>query len=204
MITFADSFGGFNPEGLVIVVSLPLLAWAILAPTPGLALAGGLLFVPGVAVWAALLVKADVDTSPTDTDVQRAYPLAASAAVLLALAASYTFRGNRRPRSLPSARGRGWTIVRTLIGVAALLAGAAIYFTLEKDYVNAAVVASVGPGWPEQTRAHPAVPASAQRASFGVAPASATAADRALVDDRMDRLLRDADAITTGGHRGQW
>jgi len=33
---------------------------------------------------------------------------------------------------------------------------------------------------------------------------SGHAADRALVDDRMDRLVRDDDAITTGGHREQW
>jgi hypothetical protein len=26
----------------------------------------------------------------------------------------------------------------------------------------------------------------------------------ALVDDRMDRSVRDDDAITTGGHSGQW
>src|SRR5690349_504159 len=79
MITFADSFGGVNPEGLVIVVSLPLLAWAILAPTPGLALGGGLLFLPGAAVWAMLLVKAEMNSSPTGTDLQQVYPLAASA-----------------------------------------------------------------------------------------------------------------------------
>src|SRR5947209_1808539 len=132
MITFGDSFGGFNPQGLVIVVSLPLLAWAILAPTPGLALAGGLLFLPGVAVWAALLTRADGTTSPSDTDLQQAYPLAASAAVLLALAASYPLRGIRRPRSLPPSRGTVWTIVRILIGVTTLLASVGSYLTLEE------------------------------------------------------------------------
>jgi hypothetical protein len=143
VITFDHDFGGYNPEGLVIVVSLPLLAWAILAPRPWLALAGGLLLVPGVAVWAALLNGADWLTSPRDTDLQRGYPSAASAAVVLALAVAYAFPRYRRPRLQPSSPRRLWIAVRIVVGVAALLAGAALAFDVEEDRNVVAVVVIV-------------------------------------------------------------
>jgi hypothetical protein len=128
-ITYDDPFVGFNPQGLVIVVALPILAWVLLAPTSGLALWGGLLFLPGVARWAVLLTEPSIDARD-DTAVIRAYPLVASVAVAIALTAAYAYRWIRRRRLPPAAGGRpAWAVVRVLVGVAALLTGVAIALT---------------------------------------------------------------------------
>jgi hypothetical protein len=146
-ITYDDLFGGFNPEGLVIVVSLPILAWALLAPTSGLALWGGLLFLPGVAAWAMLLTQASVITSPSEAEIERAYPLFASATVAVALTASYACRWVQRRRRLPStgSRSAAWTIVRSLVGIAALVTGVAVSFTFRESQPDVAVLVASGP-----------------------------------------------------------
>jgi hypothetical protein len=145
-VTYRDSFGGFNPEGLVIVVSLPILAWTLLAPASGLAMWGGLFFLPGVAAWALLLTEASVVTSRSDADIKRAYPLAASATVAVALIASYTRRWLQRRRCPPPAGGRAaWTVVRSLVGMAALVTGVAVSFTFREPQPVVAVVVASGP-----------------------------------------------------------
>jgi hypothetical protein len=86
------------------MVSLPLLAWALWAPTAKLALRVGLLLVLGVAGWGWLLRRAWAGVFWADrSGLYRIYPFAASAAVVLAVVAAYLWRWWRQP----SASGRG-------------------------------------------------------------------------------------------------
>jgi hypothetical protein len=125
--------GVFRPFAVIAMVTLPVLAWALLAPTAQLALPVGLVFVAGVAEWSLWVARANAAYPPVDNrDLHRAYPLIAGAAVMLALIISYTY-GRRRWPNFSRLGSAGmfwqlWAAFRIVAGSVALIAGMALHF----------------------------------------------------------------------------
>jgi hypothetical protein len=99
------SFGLFYGDAIPAVgwfgmVSLPVLAWVLWAPTTRLALRLGLLLLLGVVGWGWLLRRARVGALMVDkVALYRAYPLVASGLVILLAVAAQLWRRWKRPAS---------------------------------------------------------------------------------------------------------
>jgi len=88
-------FYGMSAAKWFGMVSLPVLAWALWAPTAKLALRVGLLLVLGVVGWGWLLTRPWVGFPVGKLALYRAYPFAAAAAVVLAVVVAYLWRRSR-------------------------------------------------------------------------------------------------------------
>ncbi len=135
------SFGllyGVQLRELIAMVSLPVLAWVLWAPTATLALRVGLLLLLllllGVPGWGWWLSRAAVGASFVDQRaLYRAYPLAEGAAGVLAVIIVYRWR-QRPDRSSRASSGTFWSrlvvALRLVTGCLALVVAAALLFHL--------------------------------------------------------------------------
>jgi hypothetical protein len=118
--------------GWFAMVSLPVLAWVLWAPTTKLAFRLGLLLVLGVAGWGWLLRRAWVGTFAVDKlGLYRAYPFVASAVVVLLVLAVHLWRRWRRSATAGHAmsgalRNRIGATLRIATGCLALVLAAAL------------------------------------------------------------------------------
>jgi hypothetical protein len=122
-------FHGDLPDvvGWFGMVSLPLLAWALWAPTAKLALRVGLLLVLGVVGWGWLLHRAWVGDFTVDRlTLYWTYPIAAGVAVVLAALVAYVSRWRHGAASSGTRWSRLAVTVRVLIGCLALLVAVAL------------------------------------------------------------------------------
>lgn len=116
------------------MVSLPVLAWVLWAPTARLALRLGLLLVLDVAGWGSLLhLERDGTFSVDLLGLYRAYPIVSGAVVVLLAIAAHLWRRRRRPAV--SGRASAGTLWRRLgvtlpivIGCLALVLAIALSF----------------------------------------------------------------------------
>ena len=127
VVTYGSDPGGVHLWAMPVIVVLPLLAWAILAPTVLIGYAGGMVALPCVVGWLIVLDRADtIGTRSIAGGLLRWYPVVTGVVVIVALAVTYTLR-----RQTPSGRPRTVTVVRILFGTAVLLASFTFYFMLQ-------------------------------------------------------------------------
>lgn len=102
------------------MVSLPVLAWVLWAPTTKIAFRLGLLLLLGVAGWGWLLRRAWVGTFPVDKlALYRAYPFVAGAVVILLVLAVHLWRWWRRSASAGRAiSGTPWNRIGARLRIA--------------------------------------------------------------------------------------
>jgi hypothetical protein len=149
VMAYGSDPGGVHLWAMPVIVALPLLAWAILAPTVLIGYVGGIVALPCVVGWLLVLDRADaVGTRSTAGGLLRWYPVVAGVVVIVALAVTYTLR-----RRTLAGRLRIVTVVRILFGTAVLLASFIFYFMLQPQplqeagsYVSSAV--STRDGYP--------------------------------------------------------
>jgi hypothetical protein len=131
----ARSFGLFYGVGgyyLLAMVSLPVLAWVLWAPTARLAFWVGLLLVLGVAGWSWLVIWSADGPAPVDEfALYRAFPVAAAAVVVLAGILAALWHGRSRA-ARPGRCQRGlWMALRVVLGCVALAVAVALLFVWE-------------------------------------------------------------------------
>jgi len=130
------------------MVSLPILTWALWAPTAKLALRVGLLLVPGVVVWGWLLTRPWVGFPVDKLALYRAYPFMAAATVVLACVVAFLWRRSRPATSGRVSAGTPWSrpgmLIRMVTGLLALVVAMALSFVWTQE-MAVAVAALTGP-----------------------------------------------------------
>lgn len=112
------------------MVSLPILAWALWAPTAKLALRVGLLLVLGVVGWGWMLTRPWVGFPIDKLTLYRTYPFAAATVVIVPFVVALLWRPSRPATSGSMSPGTPWSrpgvLIRMATGLLALIVAVAL------------------------------------------------------------------------------